>query len=337
MPTAQVMAVMRSCGPDLGLSAQVLRTLEVLLSCLAPKRNHHVVFASNRTLTLRSGGLSERSLRRHISQLTELGLVERADSANGKRYSRHDPLAGMTLRFGLDFACLFQRLKGLSALADAADQRNQRLLYLRCKLRAACQRILRAEVTNETALAFQKAARRKLTIDEYEAMLDQLPMVTESPEVRPATVESSASGGQNDRHQSNLSTELIDKVSPAEVAALLDHCTEAQSFAENRIDSHAEIVRHAEQLAPMIGIPGDLWLKACEKQRQFDLAALIWLMVQNLGHIQKPAAYFQAVTIGEKAKSFAPWKWLQRQRQKIVRGQQRDSGPLSADNLYAAP
>ena len=332
VPTAQVMAIMRSCGPDLGLGPQVLRTLEVLLSCLAPARNHHVVFASNQTLVTRSGGLSERSIRRHISQLIELDLAERADSANGKRYTRHDPLAGMTMRFGLDLSRLYARLAGLRIVAEEIEKKRQRLAYLRCKLRAACQRILRDAPDNAEALVLQKASRRKLSIEQIEEMIGQVPLVQEYSDPSAMTNELAVTGGQNDRHQSSLSKELIDKGTAPDLDALLEHCTEAQSFAENRITSADAMLSHAEKLAPMIGISRHMWVKALEQRDRFDVGALIWLMVQKLNAIQKPAAYFQAVAFGKRANAFSPWKWLRLQQGTIVRGQREGFGALSADN-----
>lgn len=312
-PTAQVMAVMRLCGPDLGLSPQVLRTLEVLLGCLAPKRNHHVVFASNATLVARAGGLSERSIRRHIAQLIYLDLAERADSANGKRYSRHDPLAGMTLRFGLDFSKLFARMEPLTTMAAEAEKRNQRLRYLSCKLRAACQRILQADPDNQTALAARTAARRKLSETEYEAILGHLPPSLDVREAPQQTADMASTGGQNDRHQSRFSKEHIEEKTQPDLPTLLRHCTEAQSFAVTRIKSAEDVIEHAERLAPMIGITTELWKAAMERCSRLDLAASVWLVLQNLKRILKPAAYFRSITTGNRAESFSPWDWLQRQ------------------------
>lgn len=318
MPTSYVMATLRYCAKDLGISAQVMRTLEVLLSCLAPKRNHHVVFASNATLVARAGGLSERSIRRHIADLVALDFVERADSANGKRYCRKDSEAGLTLRFGLDFAKLFLRLPQLVELASLAQARAQKLRYLRCKLRAACQRILRQDPENAYALEYLKILRRNLSVLELETLLTKLPLTCgqeaetlENPPAEPKDLATTA--GQNDRLQSSFSKEQLDMNESEALAKLLDHCNEAQSFAIEPIQSEADMVEHAKKLAPMIGISSDLWERAAITQSMRDLGALVWMMVQNLPKIGKPAAYFQALTIGKKSGSFAPWVWLQRQ------------------------
>lgn len=313
VPTSQVMVVLRRCGGDLGLRPQVLRTLEVLLSCLAPKRNHHVVFASNATLVARSGGLSERSIRRHISEMIELGFAERSDSANGKRYSRSDTSTGTTLRFGLCFDMLFARYDTLVALAAEVEARQQRLSYLRCKLRAACQQILRVDPEATVAHVALKMARRNLSPEILERMIDTLPEISETFAAPTKTIDLASTGGQNDRHYSNLSKEHIDKQEANDVAKLLDHCTEAQSFSTEPIVTSEAIEKHAEKLAPMMGISPKLWSSALEQRSRCDLAALIWMMVQNLSKIVSPAAYFHAVTVGKKADRFAPWAWLRRQ------------------------
>ena len=97
-----VIETLRNAAPRLGLSASVIATLDAMLSCLAPKRNHHTVFASNATLTFRRNGISERTIRRHAATLQELGLLVRRDSPNRKRYTKHSRNEGKALRFGFD-------------------------------------------------------------------------------------------------------------------------------------------------------------------------------------------------------------------------------------------
>lgn len=306
---------MRLCGRDIGLSPQVLRTLEVLLSCLAPKRNHHVVFASNATLVSRSGGLSERSIRRHIAQLVKAGLAERSESANGKRYSHHDPVAGMTMRFGLDFTRLFRQFSTFASLADVVEKRQRQLRYLRCKLRAACQRILSVDPQNTEALDARNAARRNLSAAEYQKLLSSIPVPDETPAIDNAVNgdDMATCGGQNDRHQSNFSIEYTEKETPENLPALLNHCSEAQNFALEPVHTADDIIEHAQKLAPMIGIAPDLWHKAIQTRSRIDIAASVWLIVQNLSRITKPAAYFRAITTGKSSAGYSPWRWLLRQ------------------------
>ena len=98
-----VVATLRNAAPRIGLSASVISTLDAMLSCLAPKRNHHIVFASNATLTFRRNGISDRTIRRHAATLQDIGLLVRRDSPNRKRFTKHNRHEGKALRFGLTY------------------------------------------------------------------------------------------------------------------------------------------------------------------------------------------------------------------------------------------
>ena len=98
---------LRRAASSLDLSPSVIATVDALLSCLPPKREHDIVFASNATLVMRRNGISDRSLRRHLADLVTAGLLVRIDSPNGKRYSKRDPQMGTVIRFGLDLSPLF--------------------------------------------------------------------------------------------------------------------------------------------------------------------------------------------------------------------------------------
>lgn len=314
--TARVISVMRLAGPAMGLSAQVLRTLELLLSCLPPKRNHHTVFASNDTLSLRAGGISDRSLRRHIAQLWEAGLLIRSDSPNRKRFTRLDPVAGQMMRFGLDLSPLFSRFADLAALAEAEEKVIRQLRYLRLKLRTAAQRLLQAVPGHPEAEEALKAVRRKLSADELQILLAQFPQVSESPSDAPcptrATPGMAVNAGQNDRHHHNLNKEHLDKKATNPIATLLAACPEALEYAVKPLQSEQDIITHARLLAPMLNIPHQLVDEANEKKDAFSVAALIWVIVQRGCQIVSPQAYFRSLTTGKKQESFSPWNYISR-------------------------
>ena len=121
------------------LSDRTITVLEALLS-FHPQRELDggepiVVFPSNAELSLRSRGMADATLRRHIAALVEAGLVLRRDSPNGKRYCRRDAHGGIESAFGFD----------LSPLALAAGAIHQAAEEARAEARA-CQR-LRGEIT----------------------------------------------------------------------------------------------------------------------------------------------------------------------------------------------
>ncbi|MCO5159172.1 MAG: replication initiation protein RepC [Aquamicrobium sp.] len=121
------------------LSDRTITVLEALLS-FHPERELDgtepvVVFPSNAELSLRSRGMADATLRRHIAALVEAGLILRCDSPNGKRYCRRDARGGIESAFGFDLSPLALAAAGIHQAAEAA----------RAEARA-CQR-LRGEIT----------------------------------------------------------------------------------------------------------------------------------------------------------------------------------------------
>ena len=159
-----VVATLRNAAPRLGLSASVISTLDAMLSCLAPKRNHHTVFASNATLTFRRNGISDRTIRRHAAALQEIGLIIRRDSPNRKRFTKHNSLEGKVLRFGFDLSPLFSRLHEIAAMAAEVLREKEQIDYLRAKIRSAANQSLQSNTNDVIALSTLRILRRKLTL-----------------------------------------------------------------------------------------------------------------------------------------------------------------------------
>jgi replication initiation protein RepC len=312
---AELLPVLRLCAKDLGLSPQVLRTLEVLLSFLPPQRNHHIVFASNDTLIARAGGLSERSLRRHIEALNGAGLLTRSDSANRKRFKCFNPISGQMLRFGLDLSPLFAGYETLKNIAEQADARARQLRYLKTRLRAAAARLLLQDPDHELALDCLRAARRHITAEELTSRLEQLPAVTEQPDTPQDNCRErllSASDGQNDRHLQSLNIEHKDKDPEISLEQLCQLCPEALVYAMEPIETERDAIAHARMLAPMMGISQNLFERAIARHAPIKIAALIWQLLQQGQLVRNPLAYFYAVTLGRKSAQLAPMAWFKR-------------------------
>lgn len=121
------------------LSDRAISVLEALLSFHQEREidgsEPLVVFPSNAELSLRSRGMADATLRRHIAALVEAGLILRRDSPNGKRYCRRDRHGEIESAFGFD----------LSPLALAAGEIHEAAEMARADARA-CQK-LRGEIT----------------------------------------------------------------------------------------------------------------------------------------------------------------------------------------------
>jgi replication initiation protein RepC len=94
-----------------------------------------MVYASNATLMNRADGMNERTLRRAIAKLIEVGLVERVSSSSGKRFPLR--MGGeVVAAFGLDLSPLFSRLEELEERAEGERIRNEEFRSLRSQLLA---------------------------------------------------------------------------------------------------------------------------------------------------------------------------------------------------------
>ncbi|WP_062119180.1 plasmid replication protein RepC [Aureimonas sp. AU40] len=127
------------------LSDRTLSVLEALLSCHAQKRidpsRPQIVFPSNRELSLRTRGMADATLRRHLASLIEAGLLLRRDSPNGKRYRRRDLEEGDEA-FGFDLSPFALCATEIFARAEQARAEARKLRRLRTEI-ALCRRDIR--------------------------------------------------------------------------------------------------------------------------------------------------------------------------------------------------
>lgn len=326
-----VVATLRNAAPRLGLSASVISTLDAMLSCLAPKRNHHTVFASNSTLTFRRNGISDRTIRRHAATLQEIGLLIRRDSPNRKRFTKHNSHEGKTLRFGFDLSPLFARLHEISAMAAEVLREREQIDYLRAKVRAAANASLVDNPNDEMAVNIFRVLRRKLSLQDCERILSELPITDVEAEATDdqspsLTTTMTASDGQIVRHHHKSNKEHIDKErialkketpltitdAPITIPELLSACPEAAEFLLRKIETIHDVVAHARTLAPMIGITSQSYEAAHERLGALRAAATVWAIMQFHDKIKAVGAYFRSITTGSKSAEFSPERLIRR-------------------------
>lgn len=117
----------------LDLSHRVLAVLQALLSFhpgndLGEDPSKLVVFPSNASICERLNGMPCSTMRRHLGILVHLGLIQRRDSPNGKRFARSD--AQGREAYGFDLTPLMRRFSeicDLSAKVQAEAQAYKRL------------------------------------------------------------------------------------------------------------------------------------------------------------------------------------------------------------------
>ncbi|NKL00998.1 replication initiation protein RepC [Rhizobium leguminosarum bv. viciae] len=129
--------------PLLGIGDRALAVLNALLS-FYPKNelaqeNGLIVFPSNIQLSLRTHGMAEQTVRRHLAALVEAGLLLRKDSPNGKRYVRRDRAGEINEAFGFSLAPLLARAEEIEQLAAEVMAERLHVQHLRERI-TLCRR-----------------------------------------------------------------------------------------------------------------------------------------------------------------------------------------------------
>ncbi|NEI01427.1 plasmid replication protein RepC [Rhizobium leguminosarum] len=177
--------------PLLGIGDRALAVLNALLS-FYPKNelaqgNGLIVFPSNIQLSLRTHGMAEQTVRRHLAALVEAGLLVRKDSPNGKRYVRRDRAGEVDEAFGFSLAPLLARAEEIEQLAAAVMAERLHVQRLRERI-TLCRRdiakLIEAAVEEEIVGDWQGLYRefrdlieglpRSPTTGQLELLLDEL-------------------------------------------------------------------------------------------------------------------------------------------------------------------
>jgi len=107
----------------LGASDRALAILDALLS-FHPETALYgdsalIVWPSNEMLIGRANGMSPATLRRHLANLVDCGLIVRRDSPNGKRYARKGQGGEVEQAYGFDLSPIVARANEFKELAEA--------------------------------------------------------------------------------------------------------------------------------------------------------------------------------------------------------------------------
>lgn len=318
-----VVDLLRKAAPMLGLKAPVITTLDAMLSCLPPQRTHHTVFASNATLSFRRNGISDRTIRRHVALLTEVGLLRRNDSPNRKRFMRSNSTEGTALRFGFDLAPLFERLAEIAQLAADAVRNAEQIAYLKCRIRALASHQLEQSPGDPSPHEILRTLRRKLSIEELQIILQtvaEAPIETQIDNVehQPRLVETTeltASNGQNVRHHHKSKEDHIDKKRQADeisVSEIVGACPEVAEFSLRTIRTEGDVIAHARTLAPMVGIDARTYESAVAALDPMRAALAVWIVVKFHERVRSAGAYFRAITSGTRSEGFDPYSLIRR-------------------------
>lgn len=313
-----VFRALRDARSVFGLKPGHIQTLQALLSFLRPGQGD-TVFASNLEICRRIGGIDERTLRRHVDRFVELGMIARQDSPNRKRY-RVSSRDGLVISFGLSLSPLLQRAgEFISAAAEQEENRREQI-FMRKQILVGLARIENIEPGSAFAESVRRAMRRKLATAEYRSLVEQVTyQLDEMSTVVDVVISTklAANDGQIVRHHSksekekNESEGAENNLLPS-VPALTGACREAMAFATTPLRTWDDVERHAQNLAPMMGIQLGTFHEASKRVGSMRAATAVFILLQLGERVRNYAAYFHSITLGKRAEAFKPAAVLER-------------------------
>lgn len=168
-----------------GISTGAMHTLRAMIHCVRPGQSM-TCFASTETLIrLRSGG-SDRTVRRHVSELIEAGVIRRHDSPNKKRYMVRDLSSGQVLHFGFDLSPMLARGDEWKRAAELEAAELSRKRYLKTLILGRLHRLDLLASALETDI-LRTFLRRNLSIHELEGVLSNVEYHLTSLTVAPSS------------------------------------------------------------------------------------------------------------------------------------------------------
>ncbi|KAF5886149.1 MULTISPECIES: plasmid replication protein RepC [Rhizobium] len=222
--------------PLLGIGDRALAVLNALLS-FYPKNelaqgNGLIVFPSNIQLSLRTHGMAEQTVRRHLAALVEAGLLVRKDSPNGKRYVRRDRAGEVDEAFGFSLAPLLARAEEIEQLAAAVMAERLHVQRLRERI-TLCRRdiakLIEAAVEEEIPGDWQGLYRefrdlieglpRSPTTAQLELLLDELTAlrtdILNRLEIRVKSTKQRGNADYIERHIQNSNPDSTSELEPS--------------------------------------------------------------------------------------------------------------------------
>lgn len=341
----RILDLLTGCAESFGIGHRELNVLRALLSFL-PERiitpGTTVVFPSNTTLSDRLNGLPESTLRRHLARLVASGLVGRHDSPNRKRYARRDRSGSLLRAFGFDLAPLAAAATAIETAAERAEAARAEIAVLRENLALLRNNLLAtAPDEHELAEAARRMLRRHASPQDLHNLIakleERLSATAIMPPASPA-LQLSDSDVRNERHQqkpklksfdspstpvkTNLSTEKLaslphssrSEAPPPDLNQLTELCQEALSFFPEATASWQDLSCTADKIAPMMGIPRLVMLKARAAMGWCEAAITVLCLLERFKHIRNPAGYLSHLISQAEQGSFSLAMLLQATR-----------------------
>lgn len=317
-----------------GLSDRDLTVLQTLLGFHPETQiggdTPAIVYPSNKVICERLNGMPCSTMRRHIARLVDTGVILRRDSPNGKRYVRRG--TGPKLAFGFDLTPLAIRFAEFARIATEIKAAEARHKHLRETV-SLMRRDLAGYVeygysTNPEQPIWDRLddlarltgmdLRRKLTVDDLAELQIKLQAALDDAVIHIDEISAedlSTSDAENEQHHQNSNKEYFDekdgevvevststettKHSPPPLRQVLSSCKEIQSYASDVVHDWNGLIRLADTVSPMMGIPSSVWFEAKAKIGHAQTATVLAAMLERFSEIRNPAAYLRY--LGQKA------------------------------------
>jgi replication initiation protein RepC len=330
-----------------GIGDRSLAVLAGLLSCHPDdelsEENGLIVFPSNKQLSLRSHGMANATLRRHLAALLDCGIILRRDSPNGKRYARKGRGGELEDAFGFSLAPLLARANEFQAAAERvrADGRALKLMRERITLqRRDISKLIEAAIGEGASGAWQALWRR------FRAVVDQLPRKASIEELTPFAAEldairdqvdialknfmnvtnPSANESQNEQQQSDSKSYSHLEFEPAfekargaveprpqpkeppkayHLGLVLKACPDIADYAAGGIANWRDLMATAAQVRGYLGVSPSAYEDACHVMGPEVAAIVIACILQRAQHINSAGGYLRALTEKARAGQFS--------------------------------
>jgi replication initiation protein RepC len=330
-----------------GIGDRSLAVLAGLLSCHPDdelsEENGLIVFPSNKQLSLRSHGMANATLRRHLAVLLDSGIILRRDSPNGKRYARKGRGGELEDAFGFSLAPLLARVEEFQAAAERvrADSRALKLMRERITLqRRDIAKLIEAAIDEGAPGAWQALWRR------FRGVVDQLPRKASIGELEPFAAEldlirdevdialknfmnatnPSANESQNEPQQSNSNSNSHFEFEPAfekaggsvelrpkpqeppktyHLGLVLKACPDIADYAAAGISNWRDLMATTAQVRGYLGVSPSAYEDACHVMGQETAAIVVACILQRAQHINSAGGYLRALTDKARAGQFS--------------------------------
>lgn len=270
-----------------GLSDRDLAVLQALVSfhpntILGGNDDDLIVHPSNVSICERLNGMANSTMRRHLSNLVQSGMIVRRDSPNGKRYARR--YGDEKTAFGFDLSPLVHRHQELCQAAEAvreAQQRHKRLRETVSLMRrdlaalAAYGAGLRPDLSlwdafSDLAALTARDLRRKLEMDELStierklsAALDQARDVIDGKK----TIDMSTNESLSEQHYQNSNKDSYDSEPSLEKAKGEAGVLQAEPIEQDESNHTENIEVPPDSRLP--NVPLGFVLAVCQEFRNY--------------------------------------------------------------------